>query len=151
LNFLNDKMREHGILGRKDQEFLSSLDKKLHHIQESTFTPNMEGKPFPIHLDSYADEKMTLKELENVLDICEKTDLIFYPINTSMGFSVGYRIAEVGILSKQINPLLTFKESQLPEKYNFEKLSKYFMKTKNLSQASSAGIEIKNSKSSYEY
>ncbi|PIN81342.1 hypothetical protein COV13_01535 [Candidatus Woesearchaeota archaeon CG10_big_fil_rev_8_21_14_0_10_32_9] len=131
----------------KDLELLLRIDKKLHGTQQSTFTPNMSGAPFEVSIDTYTDASMTTREIQGVLKAVEKSDFVFYPINTAMGFAVGFQIAN----PDTNEALLTFKESQLPRNYDFKRLSEYFMQPKNIERAKSLGISFVNDRSHYDY
>lgn len=133
----------------KDKEFLEQLNKKLHIINESTFTPNMYGKSFPICYDTYTDKKLNEEELSRVLKISQKINYVILPINTSLGFSVGYEIAE--IIPKRKRDILKFAESQLPEGWNFQKMSEFFMKNTNRIKALILKEEIVNDYGHYDY
>jgi hypothetical protein len=134
----------------KNLEFLTELDKKLHKITESTFTPNLSGRPFPIFIDEYSEEKMTKEEIEEVLKISQKMNYLICPINTCMGFSVGYDVCNLNPLKKG-KSVLRFKEGQLPKEYTFEKMSETFMKKSNLLKAKILGVEIINDYDEYSY
>ena len=131
----------------KELEFLLQLDKKLHGTKQSTFTPNMSGSPFKISIDTYTDATMNAREIQRVLKAVEKSNFAFYPINTSMGFAVGFQIANPDTREA----LLNFKESQLPRNYDFNRLSEYFMQPENVEKAKSLGISIVNDHSHYDY
>lgn len=131
----------------KDLEFLLQLDKKLHSTKKSTFTPNMRGHPIEVSIDTYTGESMTAKEIQGVLKAVERGDFVLYPINTAMGFAVGFRVENPDTREA----LLTFKESQLPKNYDFNRLSEYFMKPENIERAKSLGVSIINDRSHYDY
>lgn len=131
----------------KDLEFLVKLDRKLHEVSQSTFTPNISGTPFKVSYDTYTKKSMNKKEARKILNIIERNNLALYPINTSMGFSVGFQIANPNTKKS----ILTFKESQLPENYNFKTLSKYFMQQENIEKSKSLGISIVNNYNHYDY
>ncbi|MBU1129183.1 MAG: hypothetical protein KJ949_00965 [Nanoarchaeota archaeon] len=131
----------------KDLELLLKLDGKLHGTQKSTFTPNISGGPFEVSIDTYTGASMNAREIQGVLKAVENGDFAFYPINTSMGFAVGFQIANPD--TREV--LLTFKESQLPKNYDFKKLSEYFMQLENLERAKSFGVSIVNNRDHYDY
>jgi hypothetical protein len=127
----------------KDLEFLAGLNEKLHGIQKETFTPNLFGDPFPVYFDTYTNECMNEEEIKEVLNISKRDKYSIYPINTAMGFSVGYDICE--ILSRgERKVLLRFKEGQLPKKYTFKEMSKTFMSKENLKKAKFIGEKIED-------
>ena len=131
----------------KDLEFLLQLDKKLHGTKQSTVTPNISGAPFEVTIDTYTDESMNARETQRVLKAVERGDFAFYPINTAMGFAVGFQVANPDTREA----LLTFKESQLPRNYDFNRLSEYFMRPENIERAKLLGISIVNDRSRYDY
>ena len=126
----------------EDLIFLIKLDRKLHYIQE-TYSEVYGHCSF----DSYTDKSMTEKDIKNIFEIIEKNNLTFYPINTNMGLSVGFK----AVSTKTKIQLLTFREAQLPKKYDFKRLSKCFMDPENIKKAKSLGIEIINDRSHYDY
>ena len=135
-------------VNHKDLEFLLQLDKKLHYTEE----PTSEGMgPILYGNDEYTDSSMNIKEIQEVLEILERSNLAFYPINTCSGFAVGYRVTNPERKEETEEALLTFKESQLPKGYTFKRLSEYFMKPENLERAKLLGEEIVNNRSHYEY
>ncbi len=131
-------------LANEDLRFLKKLDIKLHRVRDSTYTPNISGEPFSVSVDTYTDKKMNSKEIKKVLKLADKGSLIFYPINTACGFEVGFEVA----ISE---PILKFKESQLPENYDFKRVSKTFMKKENIARASLIGVKIINNRNHYDY
>jgi len=82
-------------------------------------------------------------------------NIAFYPINTCMGFAVGFDVVRVGPTGPGAPPevelLVRFKEVQLPEGYNFAKLSEYFMQEKNIQRVELIGKNITNNRSRYDY
>ena len=131
----------------KDLEFLLQLDKKFHGTKQSTFTPNMNGAPFKVSIDTYTDASMNAREIQGILKAVERSDFAFYPINTAMGFAVGFQVANPDTREA----LLTFKESQLPRNYSFNRLSEYFMQPENIERAKSLGVSIVNNRDRYAY
>ena len=131
----------------EDLEFLLQLDSKLHGTINRTFTPNIRGAPIEVSIDTYRDASMNAREIQGVLKAVERGDFAFYPINTAMGFAVGFRIANPD--TKEA--LLTFKESQLPINYDFNRLSEYFMQPENVERAKLLGVSIVNNRSHYDY
>jgi hypothetical protein len=130
-------------------QFLKEMNKKLHYIGSGMFTPNMSGNSFKIHYDQYTDEKLTEPELEKVLKISQRPGYVLIPINTAMGFSIGYEVAMVTPLGRKHS--LRFKEGQLPEDWNFERMSKTFMRPVNRAKALTLGERIENRASKYDY
>ena len=128
----------------KDLEFLLQLDKKLHKTKKP---PVVDIGTILYGNDEYTSSSMNVKEIQKVLEILERSDFAFYPINTCSGFAVGYRVTN----PETKEAILTFKESQLPGSYTFQRLSKYFMNPKNLERAELLDEEIVNNHSHYEY
>jgi hypothetical protein len=128
-------------------KFLKSLDTKLHEIVKCHGSGNWVKKEF--FVDNYKEDKMNVKEIERVLEISKSANFVIYPINTSFGFSVGYDLCKICLTGKEV--LLRFKESQLPEGYNFERLSKVFISKKNIIKAKLIGEEIFKDYSHYDY
>jgi len=135
---------------QSDLEFLVNLNIKLHYtkVGYNWFLGEIEE-------DHYTAEKLTSQEYQMMIDIIERNNYLFSPINTAMGFSVGFQVSEIEHLTPGLEPkgksLLKFKEDQLPEMYNFERISQDFMKPKNLERAKFIGIEIVNDRDKYEY
>jgi len=75
---------------------------------------------------------------------------MIYPINTNLGFSVGYDVCKI-ILPIQKRALLRFEENQLPKEYTFEEMSKVFMSKKNKIKAKMLKVEIINDRGHYDY
>ncbi|MDP1695988.1 MAG: hypothetical protein Q8L29_03680 [archaeon] len=129
-------------VNKKDLEFLVKLDKKLHFVSPSTYCEH------PVYFDDYHREtKMDLEEVEIMLKVLEKNNLVFHPINTSHGFAVGFQI---------LNPdtkgdILTFREDQLPKGYNFQSLKRYFLNPNNEARAKSLNIKIFPDREHYDY
>lgn len=129
-------------------EFLAGLDKRLHEVKPGTLTANLWGSPSKVYYDKYTDEKLTVDEVERVLNIYSSNDnLVFYPINTAMGCSVGFVLQKVD----EKKPLLVFIERQLPPHYHFHRLSEYFMQPENVEKARKIEVRIENDYGKYEY
>lgn len=111
--------------------YITGLDYILHRKTEATFKQNMGGNPFAVTVDTYTDSSMTRKDMEMVLKAVTQYKLAFYPINTAMGFAVGFEVAD----PTTRKAILTFKESQLPKGYDFGKLSEYFLHKDNIERA----------------
>jgi hypothetical protein len=122
---------------KEDLEFLANLDKKLHYVTQSTYSPNMGGRPFPIGIDQYhKDVKLTKEELSTLDRIVKEHDITLEPVNTCMGFQVGFMTyREEDPIAPGIEPETThynvFLELQLPEGENFETMKKRFDKKQN--------------------
>lgn len=75
----------------KDLEFLTNLDKKLRTWQESADEchVNYGYGTFDYHAIQISED-----EVKETLEACKRNDLVFYPHNDNMGFSVGYFVAK---------------------------------------------------------
>ena len=132
----------------EDLKFLGELEKKLHKRNEGMLTPNMSGDPFKIYYDTYTDENINEEEIERVIEISKGLNYVIYPINTAMGLAVGFDVCTIFPRKKS---LLRFKESQLPEGYDFNKMSEVFMSKANLAKAKVIGEKIVNNRGYYDY
>lgn len=82
---------------------------------------------------------MTPEEIEKVLGLIgEHTNLALAPIDTAMGFKVGFEVVYTGEDRK--DSLLMFIEDQLPKGYDFNRLSKTFMDGDNRRRLVEAGL-----------
>lgn len=126
-------------------DFLIELNKRLHYVEKVE-----QGFYKGYFYDTYTNEKMTKEEIERVLETSQKLNFVIYPINTALGFSVGYDVCKINYIGKK-KVLLRFKESQLPEGYNFERMSEIFMKKSNLTKAKIINEEIVNEYDYYDY
>ena len=128
--------------------FLKTLDAKLHSMKESTFTPNLgDGSSFPVWVDTYTDERMTSEEAARVFRTVRASPLVIHPINTAMGFSVGFDIYNP-ITGRSV---LRFKESQLPKEYDWNRMREAFMSPLNRILAKASGIRISDDREHYTY
>ncbi len=130
-----------------DRKFLSKLDEKLRISYRVRMTPNLSGDPINSDLDTYSDSQLYRRELKRALKIVNEYNLVFAPVNTGMGFLVGFQIVDPE--TKKV--LLKFVERQLPSVYDFNRLSQYFMDPKNLKRAEQIGIDIRNNREHYDY
>lgn len=133
----------------EEREFISRLDNKLHYLLKDRYC----GRPTTY--DRYTEEKITVPELERLLEIVVEKDLFFMPMNTAMGFSVGFAVGELKAqapgLQYELEGLLAFREKQLPPEYTFAKLSETFMRPRNLEIAGMVGEKIVNNRTRYDY
>lgn len=150
LNYMSTDIGD-GEPENKNIEYIINLDKKFrdeHGVRSEVYGTGVAY--------DYADKKMTLKQMEKVLSIIEDENLIFYPINTSSGFAIGFQIVKPIELNEvahpQIKHLFTFVERQLPEGYTFKKLSKTFMRKRNIDLIKLYTLrEIVNDRDHYDY
>ena len=93
----------------------------------------MSGSPFCVEIDCFhRDQKMTEKELQKLFGLVgEEKGIVLRPINTSMGFSVGFAVGHVTPAPELRGALagyegrVVFREDQLPEGYTFSDLAPY--------------------------
>jgi len=129
------------ILDEKNEDrlFLASLDKRLHYVKDFWSVVGVGIKTGPEHC--YHGEKMTSCEIERVLGLIgEPTGLAMTPESATIGgFKVGYRIiySEGG----QRDPLLMFLQEQLPESYDFARLSETFLRGDNIDRLVKSGFD----------
>ena len=102
---------------------------------------------FEVSTDNYANTILNVKKIQRILKAVERGNFAFYPINTAMGFAIGFQVANPN--TKEA--LLAFKESQLSEDYDFSRISKYFMQSENIERAKSRSISIVNNRGYYTY
>jgi hypothetical protein len=138
---------------KKDEslEFLLALDKKLHYIKKSTFTPNMRGSPFEIGIDQYnKDQSISTKEVKQLIQIVDDSlNYALIPFNTCMGFAVGFEVYNID--KSKPKRVLAFMEAQLPKGYDFNKMSQVFMTKHNLVKTKILDVEIFNDREHYTY
>ncbi len=150
MNFLN-KMTILENLTSEEIKYFKGIDAKLRSSQN--FHSRVYGE---VSADNYADSKLEAFELQKILDLfIKKKDIIFYPVNTSMGFAVGFQFLKLDNLdsTKKIKKelLLRFREDQLPKGYTFQNLSPFFMMKENIKKAKIIGEEIVNNYEHYDY
>ncbi|MBI2043463.1 hypothetical protein HYT25_03680 [Candidatus Pacearchaeota archaeon] len=142
-------------LTERDIRFLKNLDSQLRSTHQSEFAPNLLGSSFLVPVDDYTDRQITEREMKKIFGISRKYNVAFYPINTDMGFSVGFDLTRIDLFAAGAPPyielLLRFREKQLPKGYDFEKLSNFFMQEMNLGNANLLGEKIVNERAHYDY
>lgn len=132
----------------EERKFLESLIPKLYHTTESILTPNISGVGVISLSFHYHNIKLEVSEMEKILSLINpKTGIAMTPINTNYGFDVGFKI----IYTFDKKSLLSFIERQLPEEYNFDKLSETFNRPDNLEMLESIGLESPKEHSYYVY
>ena len=117
----------------EDIEFLKQLDKRTCEVikcEEGAY----KGC---IRLNCNYENKISINEIQKVLNIIqERDDLVIYPTTTNFGFSVSFEISRgikpVPTIEAETERLLTFSERQLPNGYDFQRLSQHFMLPRNL-------------------
>ena len=127
-------------VSNKDLEFLLELDGRC-------FIETKDGKNKNTFFCSYPpNKKLTPKEMKRVLSISERLGLLFYPHNVGICYPfVGFEVFD----PKTEKILLHLEEQQLPKDYDFQTLSRYFMKHSNLRLAKSLSVPIKDDKEYY--
>lgn len=139
---------QHYHTRERNREFLVDLDKKTHYVTESWFETNMSRSSYKCYIDQYTDQKINPDEIEKVLGLInEETGLALTPINTNWGFSVGFQV--LYLFDKM--SLLIFLEKQLPEGYDFNKLSHVFNRQDNIEMLIACGLEKPKERWHYEY
>lgn len=132
----------------EDRKFLQDLNKKLHYVYESWAETNISRSRHKMYIDQYHNKKLEISEIEKILYLINlETGIAMTPINTDWGFSVGFEI----IYTFDKKSLLCFKEQQLPEGYDFKKLSKTFNHPNNIKMLNSIGIEVPKEHYHYTY
>ncbi|GEM_PF-4223594 len=139
----------------EDIEFLKQLDKRTCEVVECTegFYRGMK------RLDCKYDKKLSEEELLKILEVVEKRDdLVIYPTSTNFGFSVSFEVSQgikpVPTIEAKTERLLTFSERQLPNGYDFQRLSHHFTSPRNLHLMKWYGFEIDsrmNDRSHWDY
>lgn len=124
------------------EKFLKTLDDRLHYQIKGEYCRKT------VWSDHYHDRKMLTVETERMLATVESEGLVLSPVNTAMGFAVGFMV--VNPSTKK--PVLMFTEQQLPKGYDFRRLSRSFMSERNINLAQACGLpEIINDRDHYDY
>jgi hypothetical protein len=157
------KSRETGQ-SERDREsaltYIKELDKRLHYMTSHEMTTNISFTRHTVYADNYRDkEKLTLTEVKKLLSIVVIHDLVFTPINTCMGFSVGYEvilplIAEtLAYCPDEIDhkSLFRCKEDQLPKECTFTWLGRVFKRKRNTDLLAKLGLTEIREYGYYEY
>lgn len=134
--------------GNSDGEFLRELDKRVHYRERFDYCG------FRVYENLfYNDQKISSDEIERVLGlICKKTGLSITPENTNQGFSVGFHVLYAADSQRQSKSVLMFLEDQLPEEYDFNRLSEVFMRSDNIERLVSCGLKAPTrNRGDYEY
>lgn len=137
-------------LTNNEIDFLKDLGGKLRSVK--ILNDPQKGK---FASETFSERNLTEKELSRIIKISKKNNVVFYPTMTQYGFSTAFGISKVDVIAPGVDPnvelLTVFREDQLPEGYNFEKLSEYFMEEMNLRTAKVAGIKITDNLVDYVY
>ena len=121
------------MLSLQERSFIGGLESRLHSLVPFTFVPNISGKPFTAYDHEFSDSSLTTGEVERLLGIIEKAELVLYPRMTGPAAGYGYQVAEP--LRKKKPILLTFESSQLPGEYSFSRMAEIFMSKSNRGRA----------------
>lgn len=136
-------------LTKEEIEYFKKIDKRLREFK--AYHTEFYGG---VGVDDYKNSKLENGEMQKILDLTmKKKDIVFYPVNTAMGFAVGFQFLkwELGESKKKSELLLRFRESQLPEGYTFQNLSSFFMRKENVKKAEYLGEEVVNDRDHYDY
>ena len=116
----------------KDIEFLKKLDEKTCKVNvcHEGFYKGL------VDIECDYDQRITEYEIARTLEMLgRRDDLVIYPTTTNFGFSVSFEISRgtkpVPGVKAEKERLLTFSERQLPEGYNFQRLSPHFLSGRN--------------------
>jgi hypothetical protein len=139
-----------GLLHRKSIDFIIGLDQRLHEIKDQKCIANMSGTPFLREYDAYnIEEKMESIEVERLLSIVKKSpDLVIFPLQTPYGFGVDYEVGQLNL--KGGKTLLRFKGKQMPEEYNWVRMSETFLSSPNRVKAFLYGAKFSTCRWDYE-
>lgn len=132
---------------QKDLNFLSGLEQRLHFTAPHALNVPPGREPITVRTDHYNDSFLTTEEMEQVFGIVERQELALYPMNTRMGFAVGFEVAD----PSSRKALLTFEEKQLPAGYDFNRMAQYFMRPENVARAAALHQTVISRRSHYEY
>jgi len=85
------------------------------------------GEENQLSIDDFTDEVLTTEEAEKILNIIKNEELLFYPAQV-YGQSTVYTIARVQDIDgqKNLQEIIKFRQRQMPQEYDFKRLSKDF-------------------------
>lgn len=110
-------------------EFLKGLDARVRSVER------VRDKVWRrSYIEEYTKRTISENEIEKVLQVVQDENLLFFPINTNRGFSVGFQVMDGKEFApgvQELELLLRFKEEQLPESYDFRRLSEMFLRERN--------------------
>lgn len=138
-----------GLLDRDAIDFVLGLEQRLHETRIQTCVANISGTTFPREYDSYTSEKMESEEVEKLLSIIQKNpDLVMFPLQTPHGFGVDYEVGQLNLRGGRT--LLRFKGKQMPDEYNWDRMSETFMSFPNRLKAFLYGAQFSTNRWDYE-
>lgn len=119
----------------------------------------MSGTYHTMHIDNYAEKKLTLAEVEFLIKVVEQHGLALTPISTNMGFDVGYAVILPNIAEDAMycppkqDPETIFKciEDQLPKECTFTWMKKAFGTKRNTDLIAKLGMREIQDYGFYEY
>lgn len=129
-------------MSKKDLQFLTKLDERLHKKINSTIQPAFSDQKFTLYSDNYAEKKISEKELQKVFKICDNINYVLLPINTANGCALGFDVRKFSLFFGKQKVLLRFIERQLPENWGWDEMCEEFMKPKNVFKAKLIGEKI---------
>ncbi|MBR9682466.1 MAG: hypothetical protein GOV02_02220 [Candidatus Aenigmarchaeota archaeon] len=116
-------------MSREDAvNYLSSVDNRVHYIQtiDGGFYDGFQRHAY------HEDQKISDDEIKQVLKIITDFRMPFVPFSTSFDIWFGvYDSDNKGFFQDAGDMRLVFNEKQLPEGYNFDKLSEIFLTDRN--------------------
>jgi len=140
--------------------FLRELDKKTRQPPVAVTTTYGHSEHTQMTRSLAPDFQMSMRDVDRIEELARVYDndsgIVLFPRSVSMGFAVGYEVGQVkppfelSGARPRYKPLLVFGESQLPPRegtedeqgvYWFERLSKTFMGSENVSLLDSAGMQ----------
>ncbi|MBS3076178.1 hypothetical protein J4481_00350 [Candidatus Pacearchaeota archaeon] len=145
---------------QNDLEFLIALDNKLMKSESVRAPqPNMSSRVVDRIIkfrDYRRDVEITNDELQRVFEVVRRNnELILYPHHNRFMFNPMYSVGEIlntlPGMPVETETRLSIHANQLPQEYNFKRMSEQFMNPENLRRAEFAGIKIENRESKYSY
>ncbi len=111
--------------------YLSSIDARVHYIETCDSGPYRGCQRHAYH----RDKKINENEIKNILKIIKEFEMPFVPIDMGgyadhIAFGV-YDSSNKGVIADSGEQCLVFSEKQLPDGYNFDKLSEIFLMERN--------------------
>jgi hypothetical protein len=139
---------------------LKSLDNKLRKtVRIASPVPNISGRAYPGFVDTKQETDYVLSEdeLNTLIDSVNSNDSSMILVKQGgMGFYPKYDIVTGNYLyywndTAHIETIVSFTEKQLPEGWDFDKLSDTFNSENNLEKIDFFKQERPKKRSSYEY
>lgn len=111
----------------KDLAFLAHLNTKLHRIEPCPWYDATRQ----LTVDHYTDERLTVQELERMIEKIQTDGLAIVPAQLNFGFGVGFRVFW-DRPQTCVEGVLSFHEHQLPDGWDFDRLSSVFLSPENV-------------------